>query len=237
MIRAILFDMDGTLLPMDTKQFEKLYFKSLAAKLAPLGYEPQALIQGVWAGTKQMILNDGHQTNYDAFWGKFAELFGDEAVNDVKRFDEYYTKEFIAAKDACGYNATAVQVVRELKAKGYQLILATNPLFPLVGQQSRLSWAGLSTDDFEYVSHYENSHFCKPNPDYYREILAKFNLDANECLMIGNDVDEDMITKDLGMQVFLVTDCLINAHGKDISAYPHGNFDDLAKYLRQIKVL
>ena len=55
MIKAILFDLDGTLLPMDQDEFTKGYFKLLAAKLAPYGYEPKTLIDTVWAGTAAMV--------------------------------------------------------------------------------------------------------------------------------------------------------------------------------------
>ncbi len=40
--------------------------------------------------------------------------------------------------------------------------------------------------------------------------------------MIGNDVQEDMGVAELGMQVYLVTDDLINATGEDISQWPQG---------------
>lgn len=231
MITTVLFDMDGTLLPMETKAFEKLYFKTLAMKIAPLGYEPDKLIDGVWAGTVAMIRNDGSVTNDVAFWKVFSGIFGDRVYNDIPCFDEYYRTDFVAAKAACGYNAKAVEIVNRLKSSGKKLVLATNPLFPLVAQEARMGWAGLNVDDFEYVSHYENSHYCKPNLNYYEEIVSKLGLNPAECLMVGNDVNEDMIAAKLGMKVFLLTDCLLNPSNLDISVYPHGTFDDLEKYL------
>ena len=80
---------------------------------------------------------------------------------------------------------------------------------------------------------YENSGFCKPNPKYYSEILEKLNLDPEDCLMVGNDVIEDMVAQKLGMKVFLLTDCIINKENKDISQYPNGGFDELIKYLEE----
>ena len=59
MIDTILFDLDGTLLPMDQDAFTEYYFKLLAGKMAPLGYEPKQLIAAVWDGTKAMVKNDG----------------------------------------------------------------------------------------------------------------------------------------------------------------------------------
>ena len=232
MISTVLFDMDGTLLPMDVKNFEKLYFKGLATKLAPLGYDPNKLIGGVLAGVNAMIANDGSVTNADAFWKAFSSLLGDRVYNDVARFDEYYRTDFVAAKSACGFNAKAVEIVKNLNKCGLKAVLATNPLFPLVAQQARLGWAGLDAKYFAHITHYENSHYCKPNLKYYEEILSTLGLTASECLMVGNDVNEDMIAAKLGMKVFLVTDCLINPDNLDISAYPHGNFDDLERFLR-----
>ena len=237
MIKTVLFDMDGTLLPMDTKAFEKLYFKGLATRLAPRGYEPSKLIDGVWAGTVAMIRNDGSVTNDAAFWKTFSEIFGERVFSDIPAFDEYYRTDFSVAKAACGYNVKAVDIVKRLNKCGVRVVLATNPLFPLVAQAARISWAGLDESDFELITHYENSHYCKPNIKYYEEIVQKLNLDPTECLMVGNDVNEDMIAVKLGMKVFLVTDCLLNPDGKDISAYPHGNFDDLENYLHKIEIL
>ena len=234
MITTILFDMDGTLLPMEVKKFEKIYFKTLAMKLAPLGYEPNKLIEGVLAGTKAMICNDGSATNDVVFWKVFAQIFGDRAYNDIPSFDEYYRTDFVAAKEGCGYNEKAAEVVRKLKNSGKTIVVATNPLFPLVAQEARLNWSGVRREDVDYVTHYENSRYCKPNLNYYVEIMENLGVKGEECIMIGNDVNEDMIAEKLDMKVFLLTDCLINPDGKDISAYPHGNFDDLNDYLDKI---
>ena len=110
-------------------------------------------------------------------------------------------------------------------------MLATNPIFPAVATENRIRWAGLTPADFELYTTYENSCHCKPNPDYYRDILTQIGADPAECLMVGNDAVEDVAAGQLGMKVFLLTDCLINKDGKDISAYPQGSFDELIAYI------
>ena len=114
------------------------------------------------------------------------------------------------------------------------MVLATNPIFPRIATENRIRWAGLGPDDFALITTYENSTYCKPNPAYYREILEKLGRKAEECLMVGNDVVEDGAAQRLGIPVFFLTPCLINPQGKDISAIPHGGFDELAAYLGQL---
>ena len=233
-ITTVLFDLDGTLLPLDQEAFMKLYFGGLAAKLAPRGYEPKALIDAIWAGTADMVKNDGSQTNEETFWKRFTKIFGEESLADTPLFEEFYQTDFDKAQAACRRAPAAREIVDGLKARGICTVLATNPLFPSIATEKRMAWAGLSPSDFVLFTTYENARHCKPNPDYYRDILEKIGTDPTECLMVGNDVDEDMIAQSLGMQVFLLTDCLINKRGKDISAYPHGDFEDLKVFLETV---
>ena len=227
MVKAVLFDLDGTLLPMDQDEFVKGYFRLLAKKLAPYGYEPDKLVKAVWHGTGAMIQNDGSCTNEVVFWNDFTNIFGEQARAHEPVFAEYYEKDFQQVKNSCGYTPKAAEIVRSLKAAGVRVALATNPVFPAIATESRICWAGLEPEEFELYTTYENIGFCKPNLDYYREILCRMELDAADCLMVGNDVDEDMVAGKLGMEVFLLTDHLINKSGTDINAFPHGSFDDL----------
>ena len=234
MIKVVLFDLDGTLLPMDQDLFIQTYFGLLAKKLAPLGYEPNKLIESIWIGTKAMIKNNGNKTNEDVFWDEFAEIYGEEAKKDISHFEEYYKTDFDKVQTSCGYNEKSKWIVEEIKKLGFKLALATNPIFPSIATKKRIKWAGLNPDDFELFTTYENSNFSKPNIKYYENILLKLNVEAEECLMVGNDVSEDMIVETMGMKVFLLTDCLINRENKDISSIPQGNFEDLLDYINKI---
>lgn len=233
MIKTILFDLDGTLLPMDQEVFIKSYFKRLAAKLAPRGYESRKLFDCIWAGTEAMVVNDGSCTNEEAFWKKFASAYGEQVMEDIPLFEEYYANEFQTVKEDCGFNPQAKELVDRLKREGYRLVLATNPLFPRIATESRIRWAGLEPGEFELYTTYENAHYCKPNPKYYEEILEKIGCRAAECLMVGNDVEEDMVAETLGMKVFLLTDCMINKQEKDISVYENGGFAQLEQFIEK----
>lgn len=230
-LKTVLFDLDGTLLPMDQEKFTSVYFSALAKKLAPHGYEPDALVKAVWEGTGAMVKNDGSCTNEEAFWRCFCARMGEDAREKEPVFEDFYKNEFQAAEKVCGFTADAAETVALCRALGLRTVLATNPLFPAIATQSRIRWAGLSPDDFELCTTYETSHFCKPNVDYYREILEKIGCGADECVMVGNDAAEDLAAAETGMRVFLLTPCLID-RGRDISTVPHGGFAQLQDFLR-----
>ena len=234
-MKAILFDLDGTLLPMQQDEFTAAYFDRLSKKLAPCGYEPERLIEGVWQGTKAMVKNNGQQTNEQVFWKEFAGLYGDRVYSDIDKFNEFYETDFDKLKSHCSYNEQANQTIQTLKEKGFILVLATNPVFPMTAQKKRMLWAGINPDDFTWITSYENSHYCKPNPQYYKEIADKIGVKPVDCLMVGNDTTEDAAAMLTGADFFLLTDCLLNQERKDISKYSRGSFTQLLNYIDNLK--
>ncbi len=233
-VKAILFDLDGTLLPMDQDVFIENYIKALTKKLSKAGYEPTQFVNALWSGIKKMMHNDGQKNNEEVFWEKFGSFYTKNVEEDKPIFEDFYRNEFQELKSFCGQDPIVSDIISLVKQKGYRLILATNPVFPPVAVESRISWAGLSPLDFEMYTNYENSSYSKPDPRYYDEVAKKIGLAPSECLMIGNDVRDDMSAKKIGMEVFLVTNYLINIKKLDISEYPNGDYKTLYKFIQNM---
>ena len=231
---TVLFDLDGTLLPMDTDAFIRLYAGLMGKKLVPLGYDKDGLMKAIWGGTEAMIRNDGSRINEEVFWATFCGVFGPKALEDRPTVDDFYRTDFPGVKASCGYTPMAKAAVEKCKALGLRVALATNPVFPAAATHQRIAWAGLRPEDFELVTTYENSASCKPNLLYYHEVMGKLGVRPEECLMVGNDVAEDMIARHLGLRVFLLTPCLLNKHGEDIEQFPHGDFPELLTWLEKM---
>lgn len=230
-ITTVLFDLDGTLLPMDQDEFVNAYFGLLSKRMARFGYDPKELVGTIWSGTKNMMKNDNSKLNSEVFWGEFERVYGKDGIKDQSQFDEFYHNEFLSVQSVCGFNPLASQTVNRIKSKGLRVALATQPIFPSIATEHRTRWAGLDVADFELYTSFENIGLCKPNLKYYLEVCTRLGVTPQECLMVGNDVDDDMVAEKLGMRVFLLTDCLINQSGKDISVYNHGGFEELLEFL------
>lgn len=192
MFKAILFDLDGTLLPMDMEEFSSAYFKLVTAKFAGLGYDPKKFFDALMAGTMGMIKNNGSCTNETVFWKAFADMLGGGRGRIEEIFTDYYKRDFLQLEKLCPKNPLAAKAVELAGSRAQMLVLATNPIFPLFATETRMRWNGISPDSFCCITSYETSGACKPNPVYYRELLEKIGCRPSECLMIGNDVDEDM---------------------------------------------
>ena len=178
MIKAVFFDLDGTLLPMDQDKFTKAYFTLLAKKIIPVrGYDMDTFIKSIWYGLKNMQTNDGTKANEDAWWQSYCSVFGEKGAEDKDLFYEFYVNEFQQVAASCGHNDNADKIIKAVKEKGLKAVLATNPVFPKVATQSRMKWAGLDENDFELFTTYEDYSWCKPNTEYYQRILDKLGLE------------------------------------------------------------
>ncbi|SFL96633.1 HAD family hydrolase [Halanaerobium salsuginis] len=231
-----LFDLDGTLLTIEVEEFLQHYFKALSVEFKDLCQNREEFIQALMQATKQMIKNQGQQTNRQVFMDKFSQLVGLAAADTEQlevRFNNFYQNEFA---DLDQYFTIAREkpaaVINYLKNKGKRLVLATNPLFPPAGVKARLSWAGIDAADFELLTTYDNMSHAKPNPDYYREILTKIGAEPDDCLMIGNDPQEDGSATELGIELLLIEDFLIP---RDKVDYPVSWQGSMAEFKRLIE--
>jgi FMN phosphatase YigB (HAD superfamily) len=205
MINTILFDLDGTLLPMDIKIFEKVYFGSLSRHFMDK-HDLQSFIDLIWGATKAMVANTEHRTNEEVFM-EAMKLSVHEQLDEYKaRFNHFYQTDFDAVKQSVSKNEDILSAVKILKKKGYQLVIATNPMFPRLAIEKRISWAGLDIEDFSYVTSFEDNHYCKPQPKFYQEVLSEIGKSPFECLMVGNDTYEDLIAGKLNIATYLIED-------------------------------
>ncbi|MGI6027856.1 MAG: HAD family hydrolase [Candidatus Heteroscillospira sp.] len=206
MLDTILFDLDGTLLPFSEKEFVGVYFPGMAKKLAPYGVEAEPLIKALWDGTRAMVKNDGGATNREVFWKRFQELMGAGVRKLEPVTNDFYCCEFNDARAVLREERDCAPMIAGLRDKGYTVALATNPIFPLCGVETRLRWINLKLEDFALVTSYENCCATKPNPAYFSAVLEKLGKKPEQCLMIGNNCVEDAAAMELGIPVILVTD-------------------------------
>lgn len=237
MVKVILFDLDGTLLPMDTDAFVKGYLKHLAPRVAHI-IDPQQFLKALWAGTEAMMRNlEFEKTNEHVFEETFLQLTNLKKEDIWPTLDDFYANIFPTLSHLCCPTPMARQVVEEAIKQGYRVAIATNPVFPKAAIYERLRWAGIADLPFEVVTVYENSAFTKPHGQYYQEISRQLGVQPTECLMVGNDKQEDMSAAQIGMKTFLVEGNVID-RGEPI--YPindHGTLEQLYEKLTKKKGL
>lgn len=235
-IKHILFDLDGTLLPMVQEEFVRYYMPLLAKAYMAEGIkiDPGEFIAAVWSGYEAMVKNDGTRTNREAFWSHMKEQLLiplDQAEEIALKF---YEDDFNKAICTTKPTELSDRVVKTAKKKGLETYLATNPVFPRCATLNRIRWAGLDAEDFRIITTYEKCVYCKPNPNYYEKILEKFDLNPAECLMVGNDVQEDLSIRTLGVRTFLVTDMMENRKNLPIDSEYTGSMADLLKFVESM---
>ena len=230
MIDTIFFDLDGTLLPLNMELFLQIYFGEMGQYFVDLE-EPQKLVKKIWAATESMVNNTELRTNETVFMEHFGKLVEGDLTVYQTRFAEFYDQGFLKTRAAVAASPAIVQSVALLKTKGYQLVVATNPIFPEKAIHHRIRWAGFDPADFVYISSYERNHFCKPQPQFYRELLQETGKRPDQCLMVGNDVREDLIAGTVGMSTYLITDHLIGSKTEPVNATYQGTYQDFLEFV------
>lgn len=235
-IRHILFDLDGTLLPMVQDEFVRFYMPLLAKSYISNGVEvnPREFVPMIWSGYEAMVENDGTQTNREAFWNYMGDKLPISREKSEELALKFYDGDFNQAICTTRPTPVADQIVKAAKEKGLETYLATNPVFPRCATMNRIRWAGLDERDFKVITTYEDCNFCKPNPEYFRLILREFGLEPSECLMVGNDVEEDLTIRTLGVKTYLATDTMENRHNLPFETEYMGTLEELLAFIKSL---
>jgi len=205
MLKAILFDLDNTLVLFNENTFYRGYLSRIQELFADI-LPPEKFIQRLMAATRALVQNSGQMTNAEYFIEVFTD--GLEAPKDKmwQRFMLFYESEYDKLNIDVTLPVNLHRTMRKIAQTGLKLVLASNPLFPLAVQMKRLAWSGLDSLPFTMVTHLENMSFCKPRVEYYREICQKINEPPESCLMVGNDPVNDMTGAIIGMKTYLTND-------------------------------
>ncbi|MGI6604450.1 MAG: HAD family hydrolase [Firmicutes bacterium] len=233
-VQTLLFDLDGTLIKLDMNTFLPHYFRALGSYFAHL-IEPKTLAHHILASTDVMINNlDPALTNQEVFMADFLPRLGRPEGEILSIFDDFYTHEFPRLGSSEVTSEAACQAVELAMARGFEVIIATNPVFPMQAIRHRLDWGGLGGYNFKLVTAYERMHFCKPHIQYYREVLELLGRNPEECWMVGNDMEEDMVAAKVGIRTFLVEDFLIDRGKTRLAPVARGRITDLPDFVASL---
>ncbi|NLG51984.1 MAG: HAD family hydrolase [Chloroflexi bacterium] len=220
-IRALLLDLDDTLLLNDADVFAEQYFRALVAKvehLCPAATFMEAMdtaIHAVWR-------NDGSQgTNAEVFGDAFFARVDCSPDELMPLLDDFYAHDYNGFQCYTSPDPDARALIELATQRRYQIAIATQPVFPLPAVLARLRWAGVSAETYhyDYIASYDTMRACKPHPHFFESLMALLGRQPDECLMVGDSVEADMPARNLGIKTFWVnrqglpapTPC--NAHG------------------------
>jgi HAD superfamily hydrolase (TIGR01509 family) len=228
MIRAILFDLDGTLLPLAFDPFFARYFERVCRFYrGAIGVDPAPAFQLAAAA---MLKNEGPRSNAEVFWGTVEGMVpGHDRAAFDRLYPDFIANEAAALGEGVVADPAARGVVEAWRAQGAKVALATNPVFPRLLLELRARWGGLDPERFDLVTCYDLMTACKPHRAYYRQVADRLAVAPGDCLMVGNDVAMDLEpAAAIGMRTWLVAGPYTTRGGGDAFVPDHeGALEDL----------
>lgn len=232
-MKAILFDLDGTLLPMDIEKFMKLYFYEMGNVFEGV-LEREDLVNKIMAATKTMVLDTSERTNEAVFMEAYEQMIEEDLSFHRERLDQFYSTTYSKVQVSSQVSEPMVEAVGILKEKGYRILCVTNPLFPKGAILDRIRWAGLEPEVFDYITSFEENRYCKPQLKLYEEVLKMNGLKGEDCMMVGNDVQEDMIASQLGMTTYLVEDYMMHRTDDPYEVDHQGSAEEFLAFVKSL---
>ena len=231
MLKCVLFDLDGTLLPIDTVKHIKEYFVEIRKYFETHGFAGDEFFAVFMSAVRSMTKSTGEDTIERVFWQEMENAIPGIKERLSPALDDFYKNHFPALSRNAYSDGAARELIELCHSQKLDCVIATSPFFPRVAIVERLSWCGLSPDDFVYMTGYEDSKYAKPNPKYFAEILDRLSLRADECIVIGNDARDDLAAESVGLSVFLIERDLLNIKGVDLSDKKVGSVEECKQFI------
>ncbi len=203
---SLLVDLDNTLLGNEMAEFLPVYLNSLSKNFPR--WSRAEFVNHLMSATQVMVRkNLPEYTLEQVFDQAFYPSLGIEKGSLAPDLYRFYMNEFGDLGYLTQRRPYAIELVNRAFSKNWDVVVATNPIFPKIAIQKRLSWAGFSdSTPFKLISSFEEFHFAKPNPAYYAEILALLGCPDQPAVMIGDNLEDDILpAAKMGISSYLVT--------------------------------
>ncbi len=242
MTLTLLLDLDDTLLDTNMDAFVPAYFQSLARHLEGR-VQPEAMLAALMSGTQRMLASqDPAHTLQEVFEAEFYPKLRISKEQLAGAIEDFYDNVFPALGRLTQRREGAAELVNWAFSKGYRVAVATDPLFPRKATYQRIRWAGLDPDRFDLISSFETFHFSKSHPAYFAEVLGRLGWAEGPVLMVGNDVQRDLLpAQKLGLSTYQVDGASAPGPGPldggmqgRLEAARRGNLVDLRAWLGSV---
>lgn len=226
-VKAVFFDLDGTLVDVDMQAFVMAYLHRLTGRLD--AFAPPRRIATVLRETvvEMLSCNDGQQTMEQRLLSGLAKRCGIQPGDYAAALERFLEEDLADLQPLVTGHPLSRELVEVSLERGWTPVLATNPIFPKEVVEARLAWGGLDDLPFALVTSYESACYCKPQPGYFKALVAELGLDCEDCLMVGNDTEQDLSAGVLGVQTCLLTPWRIDRAGRSYRADWEGEHHEL----------
>jgi len=233
-IQAILFDLDGTLLRAQMRDFVPQYLSGLSAYFADQ-VKPDQFIAELLTTIRGLIHHegDGSMTNEERVYASMLHNFAISETAMRSSLGHFRLNGLETLREWIHPIPLAQEIISRCQKTSIPLVLATNPVFPRFVIQARMRWANLDENAFTYVTSYENSYYCKPQAKYFRGISDHLQISPENCLMVGNDLSHDLAAVAVGMQTYLVDTWLVDRKEAEWPCADRGDHSSLQQFLQQ----
>ncbi|MGA4719731.1 HAD family hydrolase [Fictibacillus nanhaiensis] len=179
MIKAVLFDLDGTLLDRDTsvKKFVEDQHTRLSSVLSHI---PKKMF------AKRFIeLEENGYVWKDKVYQKLAEELAVRRMPPGELLDDYLTQ----FKYHCTPFPNLISMLEELKKKGYRLGIVSNGYG--VFQYDTIQALGIK-EYFDTILISEMEGLRKPDPLVFERAAERLNVKTEECMFVGDHPKNDL---------------------------------------------
>jgi FMN phosphatase YigB (HAD superfamily) len=232
---TLLLDLDDTLLDTNLDAFLPAYFKKLAMHMSKK-VSPDIFMKAMFKSTQIMYLSTQvGKTLEQAFSSSFYPDLGYSQAEVADEIDQFYDDVFPGLGSLSKPRPEAIAFVEWAFSKGWNVAIATDPLFPRKAILHRLRWAGLSPEKypFIFISDFHNFHFAKVSVAFYPEFLSMMDWDDQPVLMVGDSMERDIIpSQKTGIPAFWLN----QEPSISGASIPSGGFTDLVAFLETVNI-
>jgi FMN phosphatase YigB (HAD superfamily) len=202
---AILYDLDDTLLVNSMDTFVPAYLGALTEFMSEL-VMPSLLTHALLDALRVLDEDaDVSRSNAEVFFDAFLPPLGRDRADLEARFERFYEEVFPSLQPLTRPDAASHDAVHWARNDGRSVVVATNPIFPATAIEQRIRWARLDPAWFDLITCLERSRATKAQPEYYREIAHRLEIDPRRCVMVGDNWTWDVANSSrIGMSAWWI---------------------------------